>query len=171
MIHRAPDSSSDAPAPAGAARAGPTSVVAPENGATIRRALADGAELPVVGAAPAGDATVRRSADEGGARPVVTARAAGGQAGDATVRRSPAERLVLARPVAAVSAAGTAAGTVQRQAATPTPPPGAPPAELPTMTARGSEPAEGGAQVGRLADQVYEILVRRLNSERRQRGW
>jgi hypothetical protein len=48
------------------------------------------------------------------------------------------------------------------------PPPGGPPAELPTVSAQ-SEKSQ--VDVGDLANRVYELLVRRLLSERRQQGW
>ena len=76
------------------------------------------------------------------------------------------------RLVHAVPAASTVTDTaraVQRKEATSTPPPGAPSAELPTVTASDARPT--GADTARLAEQVYEILVRRLEGERKQRGW
>jgi hypothetical protein len=77
-----------------------------------------------------------------------------------------ATRLVHAAPAPA-RAAG--AEPVQRRPATSTPPAGAPPAELPTATAEDARP--GGGDTTRLAEQVYEILVRRVENERKQRGW
>ena len=76
---------------------------------------------------------------------------------------SPSPPLVLAAPVqrAADSVAGAEAGTSP-------PAPAAPPvAELPTAAAE--SPPE--VDVMRLADQVYELLVRRLAGERERRGW
>jgi hypothetical protein len=43
-----------------------------------------------------------------------------------------------------------------------------PTAELPTATAAELAPE---VDVMRLAEQVYELLVRRLSSERERRGW
>ncbi|HEX2095360.1 MAG TPA: hypothetical protein VHG28_23390, partial [Longimicrobiaceae bacterium] len=71
-----------------------------------------------------------------------------------------------ARPVASAGSEEP----VQRIAATSAPPQGAPSAELPTVAAPGARPS-GGGDTARLAEQVYEILVRRLENERKQRGW
>jgi hypothetical protein len=62
---------------------------------------------------------------------------------------------------------------VQRMDATANPPAGGPGAELPTMTAGDAPGTHGarGSDAAELAEQVYGLLVRRLENERKQRGW
>jgi|GEM_PF-5940705 len=107
-------------------------------------------------------------------RPVVAPRAGSGAApvqrsllGLAGMAVGGAARLAYA----AASAANPASGREGRAAATATPPPGAPPAELPTVTTPGAEPVGTGAGTARVAEEVYQLLVRRLETERKQRGW
>lgn len=132
----------------------------------------DGVPIQMIRAHPADPASPpggTGEAEGGGrpaARPVVAARSGGG--GAAVQRMAiqgaapglPAARMVHAAPAAAV----------QRMDATTAPPAGAPPAELPTATAAGAQGA-GGANTAELAEQVYGLLLRRLQNERKQRGW
>lgn len=126
------------------------------------------APAPVVAAA----AVAAGPARPGGALPVVAAGSTRGAAQRAPLpgagRAAPgpaATRLVHAAPVAAQAAPEA----VRRQEASAAPPPGSPPPELPTATASGT--GEGGAgEVRRIADQVYDLLVRRMDTERKQRG-
>jgi len=61
---------------------------------------------------------------------------------------------------------------VQREEGSTQPPAGGPRAELPTMTAGDvPETGDGRSNPAVLADQVYDLLVRRLEDERKQRGW
>lgn len=106
-----------------------------------------------------------------GARPVVAPRS--GSGGTAVQRMAipggagagpggPAPRMVHAAPPAVV------------QRTTPKPPAGAPPATLPTMTARDVGPGPGAAgesSPAELAERVYALLLQRLKNERKQRGW
>ncbi|HEX7242070.1 MAG TPA: hypothetical protein VF263_17430 [Longimicrobiaceae bacterium] len=161
-------------------------VVADAGAARVRRSAAEAPPAPAVppatgtpGAGRAGSLAVGRPV------PVVRAAPAGGEGAPGRVQRSLAQggpdaaAGVATHPPAAprlvhtVSAAAAAPGAarVQRQAATTAPPAGAPPAELPTVTAPGAQQPSGGGEVARIADQVYTILVRRLENERKQRGW
>lgn len=98
--------------------------------------------------------------------------ASGPASGGAVQRLAPAAGGGAAPGVAARRMVHAAPAVVQRMDAT-APPVGGPPAELPTMTA-GDAPgtrAAGGMNAEELAEQVYGLLVRRLESERKQRGW
>jgi hypothetical protein len=154
-----PESGDGAADDGGGSPGGRTVVAGQGTSAAVQRVA-----LPVAAAAAGGGGALA------GSRPVVSAR------GTAVVQRAAllaasgaaaagtATRLVHAVPVLA-----RGAESVQRREASTTPPPGAPPAEMPTATAPGA-PA-GGGDTARLAEQVYGILVRRLESERKQRGW
>lgn len=133
--------------PQAESQAGSTLVVAPRGAGsgTVQRMA-----LPVMAGSATSVAATR----------VVQAVAAGG--GTRGASGGVAMRLVHAVPSAADGAA-------QRREATSTPPPGAPAAELPTRTADDGQFA--GRDTVRLADEVYGLLVRRLESERKQRGW
>lgn len=134
-------------------------------------AVAGETAVRVVHGVPRSSETVEGGGRSLGSRPVVAA-PAGRSAG--AVQRMPlragtaaggtAARLVHREP-----APSAAPAAVQRASATAVPPAGAPPAELPTATAGDARPGPG--DTARLAEQVYDILVRRLESERRQRGW
>jgi hypothetical protein len=115
------------------------------------------------------------------ARPLVTAAAPGGGRAIASGEGAPVQRFLgwgaeLGRVAgrllhAAPAVANVAAPAARsRASASATPPPGAPPAELPTRTAPSARTAPA-VNVARLADDVYELLVRRLERERKQRGW
>ncbi|HEU0013468.1 MAG TPA: hypothetical protein VFQ45_07275 [Longimicrobium sp.] len=98
------------------------------------------------------------AARSGGAGTAVQRMALPGDAG--AVRGAPATRLVHAAPTV----------VVQRDATT-GPPAEAPP-KLPTATAQDADAGRDcGCDVPRLAEQVYGLLVRRLEMERKQRGW
>jgi hypothetical protein len=185
VVHAAPAGSSGTAADGSRPSGGRPVVAAPAGegrGAVQRMPLRDGVDarseeaLPrVVHAAPSGSSGMAADGSRpSGGRPVVAAPAGRGAGA--------VQRMPLAGAAGATSA-GTAARlvhrvpapaaatqmAVQRKQATRTPPPGAPPAELPTATAAGARHA--GADPARLAEQVYDILVRRLENERKQRGW
>lgn len=172
MVQRAMAS---APAPAAAPASASTDGrrgAAVDAARPVQRATAEGGAvadarartLPVVRARPApaaADGLLQRAPLAGAPPP----EAAPARAAPALVHPAPV------RTVAA-SASTPAAATVQRMT-NGSPPAGAPSAELPTRTAdwvNGNGDGKG-ADVGRIADQVYEVLVRRLTNERRQRGW
>jgi hypothetical protein len=146
-------------------------VAAPARGIVQRSADPAGAVMRVEGR-PAGEGSAAGRSPA--PRPVVAPRAGAAAApvqrsllGLAGMAAGGAARLAYA----AASAADPASGGLRRAAATSTPPAGAPPAELPTLTAPGVEPAGPGPGTARLAEDVYQLLVRRLETERKQRGW
>ncbi|MDB4950488.1 MAG: hypothetical protein JWM27_3137, partial [Gemmatimonadetes bacterium] len=100
----------------------------------------------------------------GGARSMGGGAAGAGGIGGGTAYGQPLSGLAAAAPPmvqrqaqGAPESAGGSAGPVDA----------AP--ELPTVSAQAEAPQ--GPDVGAIANQVYELLVRRLVSERRQRGW